>query len=197
MAAGPRPAARQHLPFERQARSCRIRLLPVARNSKEISRRYGELGVYAELHSGPQSVRFQHARAQVWDTRSYAGRRVGFAVVPEGLSIQQLYRYIEAFTPEQPGNRALPARLLAEDFHAAGHGGDGAAGDAVRIPPGAQRRSRSACFPRCHVGIGVRGVEPDYRLLRFALRFVAGGQRLTPILLFLGLALVLLRRSAH
>ena len=131
----------------------------------------------ARVSSGPKRAFPARTRAGLGHG-THAGRRVGFAVACRracrsssftatssiyAKNNQEIERYQLAFWQKIFMPLATAMVLLATP---------------IGIPPGAQRWPRSACFPRRHVGIGVRGVEPEYRLLRLALRFVAGGQRL-------------------
>ena len=146
--------------------------------SRETPRRAMAAGGCApELHSGPKRAFPACARTDLGHG-THAGTSCRFCRSAGGLSIQQLYRYIEHLRQNNQEIERYQLAFWQKIFMPLA-----TAVMVLLATPFVFRPVRSGglgqrVFPRRHVGIGVRGVEPDYRLLRFALRFVAGGQRL-------------------
>ena len=144
-----------------------------------------------------QSVRFQHARAQVWDTALTRDVVSVFAVVPEGLSIQQLYRYIEHLRQNNQEIERYQLAFWQKIFMPLA-----TAVMVLLATPFVFRPVRSGGLgQRVFLGVmlGLAFVVLNQIIGYFGLLYGLSPvvSALTPILLFLGLALVLLRRSAH
>ena len=144
-----------------------------------------------------QSVRFQHARAQAWDTALTRDVVSIFAVVPEGLSIQQLYRYIEHLRQNNQEIERYQLAFWQKIFMPLA-----TAVMVLLATPFVFRPVRSGGLgQRVFLGVmlGLTFVVLNQIIGYFGLLYGLSPvvSALTPILLFLGLALMLLRRSAH
>lgn len=144
-----------------------------------------------------ESVRFQHARGQVWDTTLTQDVVSVFAVVPEGLSMQQLYRYVEHL---RQNNQEIERYQLA--FWQKIFMPFATAVMVLLATPFVFRPVRSGglggrVFLGSMLGVifTILNLISGYAGILYGLSPMLSA--LAPILLFLGLALVLLRRSAH
>lgn len=144
-----------------------------------------------------ESVNFQHARARVWNTTLTQDVVSVFAVVPDGLSMQQLYRYIEHL---RQNNQEIGRYQLA--FWQKIFMPLATAVMVLLATPFVFRPVRSGGLSqRVFLGVmlGLTFVVLNQIIGYFGLLYglPPAVSALTPILLFLGLALVLLRRSAR
>ena len=144
-----------------------------------------------------ESVRFQHARAQAWDTALTQDVVSIFAVVPEGLSIQQLYRYIEHLRQNNQEIKRYQLAFWQKIFMPLA-----TAVMVLLATPFVFRSVRSGGLgQRIFLGImlGLAFVVLNQIIGYFGLLYGLSPvvSALAPIALFFGLALVLLRHSAH
>ncbi len=144
-----------------------------------------------------ESVHFQHRRTQAWDTALTQDVVSVFAVVPEGLSIQQLYRYIEHL---RQNNQEIGRYQLA--FWQKIFMPLATAVMVLLATPFVFRSVRSGGLgSRVFLGImlGLAFVMLNQIIGYFGLLYGLSPvvSALAPITLFFALALVLLRRAAH
>lgn len=146
---------------------------------------------------GDDNVRFRRARTQPWDTALTEDVVSVFAVVPEGLSIQQLARYIEYLRQNNQEIERYQLAYWQKIFMPLA-----TAVMVLLATPFVFRPVRSGGLgSRVFLGImlGLAFVVLNQIIGYFGLLYGLPPMlsALTPILLFLGLALALLRRSAH
>lgn len=143
------------------------------------------------------SVRFQRVRTEAWDTALTQDVVSIFAVVPEGLSIQQLYRYIEHLRQNNQEIERYQLAFWQKIFMPLA-----TAVMVLLATPFVFRPVRSGGLgSRIFLGImlGLAFVVLNQIIGYFGLLYGLAPMisALVPILLFLGFAVVLLRRSAH
>lgn len=144
-----------------------------------------------------QSVRFQHVRTQAWDTALTQDVVSIFAVVPEGLSIQKLYRYIEHLRQNNQEVERYQLAFWQKIFMPLA-----TAVMLLLATPFVFRPVRSGGLgQRIFLGVmlGLAFVVLNQIIGYFGLLYglPPAASALAPIALFFGLALILLRRSAH
>lgn len=143
------------------------------------------------------NVQFQQGRTQPWNTALTHDVVSVFAVVPEGLSIQQLWRYIEHLRQNNQETEHYQLAFWQKIFMPLA-----TAVMVLLATPFVFRPVRSGGLgSRVFLGImlGLAFVVLNQIIGYFGLLHGLSPMlsALAPILLFLGLALVLLRRSAH
>lgn len=146
---------------------------------------------------GTDSVRVQHSRGQDWDTAIKQDVVSVFAVVPEGLSIQQLHRYIEHLRQNNQETERYQLAFWQKIFMPLA-----AAVMVLLATPFVFRPVRSGGLgSRVFLGImlGLAFVVLNQIIGYFGLLYGLPpmASALAPIALFFALALILLRRSAR